>query len=91
LYQDGNRYIFAKSGNVMGQSAYDFAAGAANYTKNAIGGVLSSPYGGAAALDYFTGDTTATSHNHTGASSRLTNLSANASGGRLNGFKSCST
>jgi hypothetical protein len=80
LYEDGNRYVFAKSGNAMGQSAYDFAAGAANYTKSAIRDVLSSPYGGAAALDYFAGNNTATSHNHTGASPGLTNVSASASG-----------
>jgi hypothetical protein len=73
-------YTFAKSG-------YDFATGAANYTRNAVGRVLSSPYGGAAALDYVSGNHTVTPDNHTGASTAgLSNLSTNASGAGSTGL-----
>jgi hypothetical protein len=70
-------YLFTNVGNSLIQSGYDFAADTTNYTRNAVGGFLSSPYG-AAALDYSFGNHSGTPYNQTGASpAGLTNLTAN--------------
>jgi hypothetical protein len=80
LPEDPTSNVFYDLGNSVLRSGYDFVRETTNQTGRVIGSVFHSPYGGAAAVDYFTANHTGTPYNWTGASpAGLPNLAANGS------------